>query len=43
MFIAIALVLAIVWLGVYPQPFVDAASSVVAPLAARAAAVTPAR
>jgi NADH-quinone oxidoreductase subunit M len=43
MFIAIALVLAIVWLGVYPQPFVEAASSVVAPLAARAAAVTPAR
>jgi NADH-quinone oxidoreductase subunit M len=43
MIIAIALVLAIVWLGVYPQSFVDAASPVVAPLAARAAAVTPVR
>ena len=43
MAIAIALVLAIVWLGVYPQPFVDAASPVVAPVAAPAAAGARAR
>jgi NADH-quinone oxidoreductase subunit M len=41
MAIAIALVLAIVWLGLYPQPFVDAARRVVAPGAAAAVGRTP--
>jgi NADH-quinone oxidoreductase subunit M len=43
MAVAIALVIALVWLGMYPQPFVDAASPVVAPLAAPAAAVAGVR
>jgi NADH-quinone oxidoreductase subunit M len=43
MAVAIALVAAIVWLGVYPQPFVDTASPAVAPIAAPAAARAAAR
>lgn len=41
MAVAVALVLAITWLGLYPQPFVDAASLTVTPLVTPAAPAAP--